>query len=77
VFQQRWLWNAWMAVWIAFGLTLSASAVVLGWRRLRRTFGVSAAKQPVKPAKPLAPQVPATASSTPNFALERADSRST
>ena len=77
VFQQRWLWNVWMAVWIAFGLTLSASAVVLGWRRLRRTFGVGATKQPVKPAKPLDPQVPATASSTPNFALERADSRST
>jgi hypothetical protein len=77
VFQQRWLWNFWMAVWIAFGLTLSASAVVLGWRRLRRTFGAGAAKRPIKTAKPLAPEVPATASSTPSFALERADSRST
>jgi hypothetical protein len=77
VFQQRWLWNVWMAIWIAFGLALSASAVVLGWRRLRRTFGAGAAKRPIKTAKPLAPEVPATASSTPSFALERADSRST
>jgi uncharacterized iron-regulated membrane protein len=39
-FRQRWLWNPWMASWIAFGIALSASAVVLGWRRLRRTFAV-------------------------------------
>lgn len=37
-FRQRWLWNAWMASWIAFGIVLSGSAVTLGWRRLRRTF---------------------------------------
>ena len=69
VFQQRWLW-------IVFGLTLGASAVVLGWRRLRRTFGAGTARR-IKPAKPLAPEVPATASSAPHFALERADSPST
>jgi hypothetical protein len=39
-FRERWLWNAWMASWISFGLALSASAVVLGWRRLRPTFPV-------------------------------------
>jgi hypothetical protein len=27
-----------MAMWIAFGIALSASALVLAWRRLRRTF---------------------------------------
>ncbi|QGM46634.1 PepSY domain-containing protein [Methylocystis heyeri] len=36
-FRQIWLWNAWMIVWVSFGLALAASAVVLGWRRLRRT----------------------------------------
>jgi hypothetical protein len=44
---------------------------------LGRTFGAGAVKRPIKPAKPLAPEVPATASSAPNFALERADSSST
>ncbi len=73
VFQQRWLWNVWMAIWIAFGLTLGASAVVLGWRRLRRTFGAGAAR-PAKRTKPLSPEVPATSSGAPNFALDRADS---
>jgi uncharacterized iron-regulated membrane protein len=37
-FENRWLWNGWMAMWIAFGIALSASALVLAWRRLRRTF---------------------------------------
>jgi hypothetical protein len=36
-FHHIWLWNAWMIVWVSFGLALAASAVVLGWRRLRRT----------------------------------------
>jgi hypothetical protein len=76
VFQQRLLWNVWMSIWIAFGLTLSASAVVLRWRRLRRTFGVGATR-PLKATKPLAPEIPATASSAPDFALERANSPST
>lgn len=34
------LWFAWMTTWIAFGLALSISSVVLGWRRLRRTIRV-------------------------------------
>jgi hypothetical protein len=37
-FRQLWLWNSWMVVWVSFGLALAASAVVLGWRRLRRTL---------------------------------------
>jgi len=43
-FQQRPLWNVWMAAWIGFGLVLGVSAVVLGWRRLRRTAQDAAAK---------------------------------
>lgn len=37
-FHHRWLWNGWMATWVSFGIALSASAVVLAWRRLRRTI---------------------------------------
>ena len=32
------LWDGWMISWISFGLVLSVSSVILGWRRLRRTF---------------------------------------
>ncbi len=32
------LWDGWMLLWIAFGLVLSASSLVIGWRRLRSTF---------------------------------------
>ena len=35
---QRPLWDAWMLTWVALGLVLSVSAVVIGWRRLRITF---------------------------------------
>ncbi len=47
-FRERWLWNVWMASWIAFGVALSASAIVLGWRRLRQSF----AAQPAESAAP-------------------------
>jgi uncharacterized iron-regulated membrane protein len=32
------LWDAWMLTWIGFGLVLSVTSVVLGWRRLKATF---------------------------------------
>lgn len=32
------VWDAWMVVWVLFGLTLSATAVVVGWKRLVLTF---------------------------------------
>jgi uncharacterized iron-regulated membrane protein len=35
---QRPLWDAWMLTWVALGLVLSVSAVVIGWRRLQITF---------------------------------------
>jgi len=35
---QRPLWDAWMLTWVLCGLVLSASSVVIGWQRLRRTF---------------------------------------
>lgn len=35
---QRPLWDAWMVAWVLFGLTLSATAVVLGWKRLALTL---------------------------------------
>ncbi len=33
------LWDVWMLVWVAFGLVLSVSSLVIGWRRLKQTFG--------------------------------------
>ncbi|MGJ0484701.1 MAG: PepSY domain-containing protein [Methylomicrobium sp.] len=32
------LWDVWMLVWISFGLVLGASSVVIGWRRLKKSF---------------------------------------
>lgn len=32
------LWDAWMLAWIGFGLVLSVSSLVLGWRRLTLSF---------------------------------------
>ncbi|MBG0812220.1 PepSY domain-containing protein [Methylosinus sp. H3A] len=41
-FRNRSFWYGWMGVWISFGVAFSASAVVLAWRRLRRTIPVPA-----------------------------------
>ncbi|MBY6244209.1 hypothetical protein K3F48_24000, partial [Methylosinus sp. Sm6] len=38
LFRNQWLWNGWMALWVFFGLALSTTAVVLAWRRLRRSI---------------------------------------
>jgi hypothetical protein len=35
---QRPLWDAWMLIWVSFGLVLGASSLVVGWRRLKQTF---------------------------------------
>lgn len=32
------LWDFWMLLLVGFGLVLSASSLVIGWRRLKRTF---------------------------------------
>ena len=32
------LWQTWMLTWVGFGLVLSASSLVIGWRRLKKTF---------------------------------------
>jgi hypothetical protein len=37
VFRNESLWSGWMALWVSSGLALSATAVVLAWRRLRRS----------------------------------------
>jgi hypothetical protein len=34
------VWDVWMLTWVAFGLVLGASALVVGWRRLRQTFRI-------------------------------------
>jgi hypothetical protein len=32
------IWDVWMLAWISFGLVLGASSVVVGWRRLKKSF---------------------------------------
>jgi hypothetical protein len=32
------IWDIWMLAWISFGLVLGASSVVIGWRRLKKSF---------------------------------------
>jgi len=46
------LWDAWMLTWIGFGLVLSASSVVIGWRRLRITFGFGQKSRRKAPRSP-------------------------
>lgn len=57
-FRNAFLWNVWMATWIGFVFALALSAVVLGWRRLRRSLGPIAA--PAIPARRLARGAKAT-----------------
>lgn len=52
---QRPAWDAWMLVWIAFGLVLSVSSVVIGWKRLGITF------KPKKQGRQAAQPAPALA----------------
>jgi uncharacterized iron-regulated membrane protein len=52
-FHHRVVWYGWMATWIALGLVLAASAVVLGWRRLRRTIPAGAVAGILKKAASL------------------------
>jgi hypothetical protein len=47
------IWDLWMLVWISFGLVLGASSVVIGWRRLKKSFAPKkqAAPRTVQAAK--------------------------
>lgn len=31
-------WDVWMLTWVGFGVVLGASSLVIGWRRLKKTF---------------------------------------
>jgi hypothetical protein len=44
------IWDVWMLAWISFGLVLGASSLVIGWRRLKKSFA------PKKQAVPRAVQ---------------------
>jgi hypothetical protein len=35
---QRPIWDVWMLIWVTLGLVLGASSLVVGWRRLKKTF---------------------------------------
>jgi hypothetical protein len=52
-FHHRIAWYGWMATWIALGLALAVSAVVLGWRRLLRTIPAGAIAARIKKAASL------------------------
>ena len=43
------IWDVWMLTWVTLGLVLGASSLVVGWRRLKQTFGFK--KQVVRPVK--------------------------
>jgi uncharacterized iron-regulated membrane protein len=53
------LWDVWMLVWILFGLVLGASSVIIGWRRLKKSFA---------PKKQAAPRAAAAANLKPKSA---------
>ena len=48
------LWDVWMLNWLAFGLVLGGSSLVMGWRLLKKTF---AAKRRPQPAPRQVPSV--------------------
>lgn len=48
------LWDAWMLTWIGFGLVLSVTAVVLGWRRVKATAKRKNSRPVAKPRPELA-----------------------
>jgi uncharacterized iron-regulated membrane protein len=60
---QRPLWDAWSLAWIGFGLVLSVSSVVIGWRRLKNTF---------RAKKPKTAAIPVGKSPEPQLATESA-----
>jgi uncharacterized iron-regulated membrane protein len=35
------IWDGWILTWVSFGLVLSTTSVVIGWRHLRRKFGAT------------------------------------
>jgi len=32
------IWDVWMLIWVGFGLVLSGTSLVIGWKRLKKTF---------------------------------------
>jgi uncharacterized iron-regulated membrane protein len=52
---QRPIWDAWMLIWVSFGLVLGTSSLVVGWRRLKQTFSPKKSVRSKKPEvrKPL------------------------
>ena len=54
------LWDAWIVTWILFGLVLSVSSIVIGWKRLVITFRPAkrkVGKPKTKPNSKLAPNL--------------------
>jgi len=55
---QRPIWDAWMLIWVSFGLVLGASSLVVGWRRLKQTFLPKRRLSVLKKLKPGSPYLP-------------------
>ncbi|MDR3324336.1 MAG: PepSY domain-containing protein [Zoogloeaceae bacterium] len=70
VLYQRPLWDVWMLAWIALGLVLSVSSVVLGVKRLRVTLRRREAKAERKPKAAPAAVPPQEEAPTPVLAIE-------
>jgi len=47
---QRPIWDVWMLTWVGFGLVLGASSLVVGWKRLVKTFAPKKRKVPGRQA---------------------------
>ncbi|WP_216819799.1 PepSY domain-containing protein [Zoogloea sp. LCSB751] len=65
VLYQRPVWDAWMLVWVLLGVVLGASSLVIGWKRLRRTFETDKPKPKAKPGKPQTAGQPRLATDSP------------
>lgn len=59
--QVRPVWDAWMLLWVGLGLAMSATSVVLGWKRLKLTFKIKPRKASAPAAAPVAARRPTTA----------------
>lgn len=59
--QVRPFWDAWMLLWIGFGLVLSVSSLFIGWKRLKVTFRPKNKKRAAPAATPQLELEPALA----------------
>ncbi|WP_427501451.1 PepSY domain-containing protein [Methylomonas sp. MED-D] len=65
------LWDVWMLTWVGFGLVLGASSLVIGWKRLVKTFAPK--KRRVNTAAPSSESAAASPTRSGTLVTEAAD----